>query len=447
MYVSLSSYLSTLGALDTHNAQSLLHPRRISAIILSALAAMAKIRRALSRHTLFYITSGLALAFLLAVGFGLVPPRLLSAPPHDAPALLEAELAPLNQDINVIALNTNSALSLVEQENISIYQARNSGVVNITTQRVAYNWFLEPIPQRGTTGSGSIIDKRGYVLTNNHVIEGADKLFLTLSDGERYEGEVVGVDGENDLAVIRFDPRNKDLSPIPMGDSDILQIGMKVLAIGNPFGLDRTLTTGIVSGLRRPVRASGNLVINNMIQTDASINPGNSGGPLLDTEGKIVGINTAIYSPSGGSVGIGFAVPVNTARRVIPDLIQYGVVRRGWIDIVPRQLFPQLVQYANLPVRNGILVSEVIASGNAAQAGLRGGDLNRPVRYGRTTIYLGGDIITKINQVDVRGIASLYEALENTRPGEEAIITYVRRNRERTARITLSERPKQFEWD
>lgn len=401
------------------------------------------------RGPLLYTVGGLLLGILLAAGLGSLALKVAatrtSAPlqhPH------EVFTVPLPaEDEQQVAVAVNSTLSSVEQENISIYQRRNSGVVNITTQRVAYNWFLEPIPQRGTTGSGSIIDREGHVLTNNHVIDGATKVFVTLSDGERYEGTVVGIDGENDLAVLRFNPRGKTLTPIPLGNSNNLQIGMKVLAIGNPFGLDRTLTTGIVSGLRRPVRASGNLVINNMIQTDASINPGNSGGPLLDKNGTMVGINTAIYSPSGGSVGIGFAVPVNTARRVIPDLIRYGVVRRGWIDIIPRQLFPQLVQYANLPVRNGILVSEVVPNGNAAQAGLRGGDRSQPVRYGRTIIYLGGDIITRINDVAINGIASLYEALEDSRPGDEITVTYQRNNRERTTRVVLSERPKQFEWD
>ena len=187
---------------------------------------------------------------------------------------------------------------------------------------------------------------RGYVLTNHHVIQNAIKVFVTLADDVRYEGEVVGSDPENDLAVVRFEPGDTALTIVPMGDSARLRVGMKVLAIGNPFALDRTLTTGIISGLGRPVRVSGDLVVHNMIQTDASINPGNSGGPLLDVRGAMVGINTAIFSPSGGSIGIGFAVPANTARRVVPDLIAYGVVRRGWIEMTPRQLFPQLVQYA-----------------------------------------------------------------------------------------------------
>mgnify|MGYP006286040135 CR=1 FL=1 len=342
---------------------------------------------------------------------------------------------------------SNGALGADETENIQVYQNRNEGVVNITTETVTYNWFLEPVPREGSSGSGSIIDRRGYVLTNQHVVEDAVKVFVTLSDESRIEGRVIGTDPENDLAVIQFDPEDRELTVIPMGESDSLQVGQKVLAIGNPFGLDRTLTTGIISGLGRPLRARNDLVIQNMIQTDASINPGNSGGPLLDSQGRMIGINTMIYSPSGGSVGIGFAVPVGTARRVVPDLLEFGYVRRGWIDIVPRALFPQLVDYADLPVSEGILVSEVVPGGNADEAGLRGGSERRAVRYGRTVIYLGGDIIIAVDGQPVESIANLYEALEDNRPGDTVEVEYIRNGSRRTTEITLSERPERLQWD
>jgi S1-C subfamily serine protease len=341
----------------------------------------------------------------------------------------------------------NGALGPDETENIEVYQRRNEGVVNITTETVTYNWFLEPVPRQGSSGSGSIIDRRGYVLTNQHVVEDAVKVFVTLADESRIEGRVIGTDPENDLAVIQFDPADRDLTVIPMGESERLQVGQKVLAIGNPFGLDRTLTTGIISGLGRPLRARNDLVIQNMIQTDASINPGNSGGPLLDSQGRMIGINTMIYSPSGGSVGIGFAVPVDTARRVVPDLLEFGYVRRGWIDIVPRALFPQLVEYADLPVREGILISEVIPGGNADEAGLRGGSERRAVRYGRTVIYLGGDIIVAVDDLPVESIANLYEALEDNRPGDTVEVEYIRNGSRRTTEVTLSERPERLQWD
>jgi len=363
---------------------------------------------------------------------------------HDRPPAVPVAAPPPQESLYIAETN---GLSDDELSTIRIYEYRNEAVVNINTETVAYNWFLEPIPQEGSTGSGSIIDERGYVLTNYHVVEGAFRVYVTLADGERIEGEVIGRDPENDLAVIKFNPSGHRLSTIPMGDSDSLRVGQKVLAIGNPFGLDRTLTTGIVSGLGRPLRARNDLVIRDMIQTDASINPGNSGGPLLDSRGVMIGINTMIVSPTGGSVGIGFAVPVNTARRVVPDLIEYGMVRRGWIDIVPRQLFPRLVAYADLPVEAGLLVSELVPGGNAAAAGLRGGDRNRAVRYGRTVIYLGGDIIVAVDGTPVASIANLYEALEDNLPGETVTVEYIRGRRRHQAEIVLSERPERFQWD
>ena len=371
-------------------------------------------------------------------GRGLVEPGPLPRQP-EAPSAERPAALPVREPV--------APLGPREEAIINVYQERNASVVNVTTETLAYNWFLEPVPQEGSTGSGSIIDPGGVVLTNYHVVEGASRVFITLADGDRIEGDVAGADPENDLAVIRFDPGSRDLEAIPMGDSDQLRVGQSVLAIGNPFGLDRTLTTGIVSGLGRPLRTRNDLVIRGMIQTDASINPGNSGGPLLNSRGDMIGINTMIFSPSGGSVGIGFAVPVNTARRVVPDLIEYGLVRRGWIDIVPRQLFPQLVQYARLPVERGLLISEVLPGGNAEAAGLRGGDRSRAVRYGRTVIYLGGDIITEIDGMPVASIANLYEALEDTAPGERVTVRYLRGRRSMETEIVLGERPQRFQWD
>jgi S1-C subfamily serine protease len=336
----------------------------------------------------------------------------------------DPELAPFTED---------------ERENIAVYERFNEGVVNITTETMAINWFLEPVPQDGGSGSGSIIDTRGYVLTNNHVIENAYKVYVTLSDGSQVEGTVVGADPENDLAVLQIQsPQGAELRTIPFGDSTGLRVGQKVLAIGNPFALERTLTVGIVSGLGRPIRTSQRNIIRDMIQTDASINPGNSGGPLLDTQGRMIGINTMIYSPSGGSVGIGFAVPVNTAKRVVSELIQFGRVRRGWIDASMVQLFPALVQYGKLPIRSGLLVSRLKAGGSAEQAGLRGGA--EPVRYGNSVIYLGGDIITSVDGMTVETLADLYSALEDNKPGEEVDVQVNRSGRSLSLQVTLTER-------
>jgi S1-C subfamily serine protease len=335
-----------------------------------------------------------------------------------------AELAPYTED---------------EKENIAIYERLNAAVVNVTTETMAINWFLEPIPREGGSGSGSIIDTDGFVLTNNHVIENAYKVFINLADGSQYEGTVVGTDSENDIAVLKFEvPRGTELRTIPYGDSDGLKIGQKVLAIGNPFALERTLTVGIVSGLGRPIQTSRQNIIRDMIQTDASINPGNSGGPLLDTQGRMIGVNTMIYSPSGGSIGIGFAVPVNTAKRVVAELMRYGKVRRGWIDASVVQLFPSLVRSANLPVSAGLLISRTRRGGLAEKAGIRQG--TEPIRYGSSVIYLGGDIITAVDGMKTPTLADLYSALEDNKPGEKVAVEIVRGGKTSTLELTLADR-------
>ncbi|GHV76781.1 peptidase S1 [Spirochaetia bacterium] len=326
-----------------------------------------------------------------------------------------------------------------ERENISVYEQLNEAVVNVTTETVAINWFLEPVPQEGGSGSGSVIDTRGYVLTNYHVIENAYKVFINLADGSQLEGSLIGTDPENDLAVLKFDPPSgTELRTVPFGDSENLKVGQKVMAIGNPFALERTLTVGIVSGLGRPIRTSTQNIIRDMIQTDASINPGNSGGPLLDSQGRMIGINTMIYSPSGGSVGIGFAVPVNTAKRVVAELIAFGKVRRGWVDASVVQIFPALVRYAKLPVESGLLVSRTRKNGYAEQAGIRQG--SEPVRYGSTVIYLGGDIITSVDGMKIETLADLYSALEDNKPGERVAVELVRGGRTVKLELILADR-------
>jgi S1-C subfamily serine protease len=389
----------------------------------------------------FSFLSGL-IVLLFALGLGFFKP-LLPAKTEQANAQIQerpdTEFKLLQSEY--LALNTQDLVqfSESERENIAIYERLNSAVVNITTETMAINWFLEPVPQEGGSGSGSIIDTRGFVLTNNHVIDRAHRVFINLADGSQFEGTVVGTDPENDLAVLKFDPpQGMDLTTIPYGDSSHLMVGQKVLAIGNPFALERTLTVGIVSGLGRPIQTSRNRIIRDMIQTDASINPGNSGGPLLDTQGRMIGINTMIYSPSGGSVGIGFAVPVNTAKRVVNEIMQFGRVRRGWIDATVVQIFPSLVRYARLPVNSGLLVSRTRRNGLAERAGLRQG--TEPVQYGRTVIYLGGDIITSVNGMKTNTLADLYSALEASRPGDVVAVEIIRGGRASTLQITLADR-------
>lgn len=334
----------------------------------------------------------------------------------------------INANIHTVA-NEYAGYTQDEIQNITVYEKCNEAVVNITTQQMGYDWFLEPVITSGGSGSGSIIDKRGYVVTNVHVIENASKILISLADGSSYEGKIVGQDKESDIAVLKFEvPSGVTLKTIAFGNSDNLKVGQKVIAIGNPFALERTMTTGIISGLGRPIQESNNVIIRNMIQTDAAINPGNSGGPLLDTQGRMIGINTMIISNSGSSSGVGFAVPVSTARRVVNDLLNYGKVNRGIIKATMIQNTSRIASYARYKISTGMLVSEVTKGSQAEKAGLTGG--TDAVQYGRSysakTIYLGGDIITAIDKINVTGIADYYSALEDKRPGDTVTLTVYR---------------------
>ena len=345
-----------------------------------------------------------------------------------------------SEEKNTLLPVSNSYFTQDELQNINIYEKCNEAVVNINTKVTTYDWFLEPYVQDGGSGSGSIIDKRGYILTNVHVIQNATIIYVSLFDGTQYEAKIVGQDLDSDLAVIKFDPpEGMDLKTISFGDSTNLKVGQKVIAIGNPFGMERTMTTGIVSGLGRPIQHSNKRIIRNMIQTDTAINPGNSGGPLLNAEGKMIGINTMIMSSSGNSAGVGFAVPSETAVRVVSDLLKYGKVQRGVLDAKILQLNRRIAQYAGLDIASGILVSEVDRGGNAEKAGLKGG--TEAVYYGNRTsiIYLGGDVITKIDGIKIASLADYYSALESKRPGDQIEVVVHRNRKDVKLKITLSE--------
>ncbi|MCX7024131.1 MAG: trypsin-like peptidase domain-containing protein [Spirochaetes bacterium] len=397
-------------------------------------------------RTQIVLAAACSSAIALGVGFGLsaLQSRLAVRLPRGNPVSGDLRAPTDREAPPVVATDSIQPYLPGEQENISVYERYNEGVVNITTEVVSLNFFYEPVPREGGSGSGSIIDAKGYVLTNNHVVKGAYKVFVSLADGGRYEGKVVGVDPENDLAVLKFDPpKDRPVVTIPFGSSASIKVGQKVLAIGNPFGLERTITEGIVSGLGRPVQQDANSVIRGMIQTDASINPGNSGGPLLDSRGDMIGITTMIYSPSGGSVGIGFAVPIDTAKRVVPELIKYGGVKRGWIDATYVELFPSLIEYMKqngtpLPVEKGLLVSQARKLGSADKAGIRGGAT--PVRYYRDVFYIGGDVIVSVDGMKVSGLADLYSALEDNKPGEQVEVQFYRNGKLMKATVSLSDR-------
>ena len=309
-----------------------------------------------------------------------------------------------------------------ESINIRIYESRSRGVVNITSTTLEYTWFLEVVPRQGV-GSGVVIDKKGHIVTNYHVIRDAERLEVTLYDKEKYEAKRVGIDPINDIAVLKIDCPGEKLYPAQLGRSDDLKVGQKVLAIGNPFGLDQTLTTGIISSLQRTLRTDFGL-IDDVIQTDAAINPGNSGGPLLNRRGEVIGINTAIFSRTGESVGIGFAVPVNTVSRILPDLLEHGRVLRAWFGVQGQPLSPRLAQALRLPVEVGLLVVQIESRSSADQAGIRGGQ--RRVFFGNLPLLIGGDVIVALGGQSVTSMVDLASILEDKRPGDRISVVYYR---------------------
>ena len=268
----------------------------------------------------------------------------------------------------------------MRQSTSKIYSQAAPAVANIVTRTLEYDVFMEPVPVEGA-GSGFVIDPRGYILTNFHVVQGAQNISVTLGDRSHYIAKFVGADERNDIALVKIDPKDKKLPALAMGDSDDLQVGQRVLAIGNPFGFQSTLTTGVVSALGRTVQTGQSTVIDGAIQTDAAINQGNSGGPLLNSHGEVIGINSAIYTPSGTTAGIGFAIPISTARQIAEDLITEGHVRRASMGVEARLLTPPVAEALHLPVSEGLLIERVTPEGPAAKAGLRGGDHASHPRY------------------------------------------------------------------
>ncbi len=325
-----------------------------------------------------------------------------------------------------------------ETNNISIYRKVAPGVVNITSVVLERDFFYRLVPKEGA-GSGAIIDNKGHILTNHHVIRDSEKLEVTLSDGSKWPARFMGSDPENDLAVIKIEAPEKKLTVIPMGDSSQLDVGQKVLAIGNPFGLGQTLTTGIISSLSRSIRSEAGILINDVIQTDAAINPGNSGGPLLDSDGKIIGVNSAIISPTGASVGIGFAIPINIAKRILPELISKGRVSYPWIGASVYPLIPEFAKFLDLRAERGAIIIEVVPNGPADKAGLRGGD--RQVQVGNSLLIIGGDVITELNKEKVNSSDDLIRMIRDHRPGDSIELTILRDGKYFHKNVVLGEKP------
>lgn len=317
-----------------------------------------------------------------------------------------------------------------EQNSIEVYKSISPGVAFIKTTSYTQDFWGDVQEGKGN-GSGSIIDNQGHILTNFHVVEDAQQMTVNFGGDKVYPAKLVGGDPDTDLAVIKIDPPAGGLTVVPLGDSDRLAVGQKVLAIGNPFGLDRTLTTGVISGLQRPIRARNNRPIDAAIQTDASINPGNSGGPLLDKFGKMIGINSQILAPSGGSVGVGFAIPINTAKRVVPQLIQFGEVRRPKLGAVLPSVEELRGRGYKMPVEKGVLIYNTVQGGSTERAGLRG-----ITSDGRI-----GDIITSADGQPVGDMDDVYRVLDRKQIGDTVNLEIYREGRTMNVPVKLLPTP------
>jgi S1-C subfamily serine protease len=327
----------------------------------------------------------------------------------------------------------SDALDSEEQNNINVYHKNIGSVVNITSKAVTFDFFYGLVPEEGQ-GSGFIIDKDGHVLTNYHVIAQARQIEVTLHNRKKYRATIVGTDRSHDLAVVQI--KAPDLTPMVLGDSGNLQVGQKVYAIGNPFGLAGTLTRGIVSSIRSVQEPDG-MTIDEAIQTDASINPGNSGGPLLNLHGEVIGINTMIASSVGQSAGIGFAIPINTAKAVINDLLTLGRVRRPALGVRTIPIDPELAEQLGLAADYGLLIVQAVPGGAADTAGLRGG--SERAFLGNIPITVGGDLIVAIDGQKVEDQQELAQIMNNHRAGDTVRITIYRGKKKMDVKVTLGE--------
>jgi S1-C subfamily serine protease len=332
-----------------------------------------------------------------------------------------------------------------------IYRRDGQGVAFISSDlKPQESSELSPFgqPEGGgvATGSGFLIDTEGHIVTNNHVVEGADKVEVKLGSSDKtYTAEVVGTDPATDVALLKVDAPVENLHPLALGDSSNVEVGEPVVAIGNPFGLDRTVTSGIVSALQRQIQAPNGFSISHVIQTDAAINPGNSGGPLIESEGKVIGINSQIQTggSGNGNVGIGFAVPINTAREVIQQIEDHGEVKHAYLGISGGSVTPELAKALKLPEEEGVLVNEVVKGGPADEAGIEGGDTSATIEG--ASFRLGGDVITEVNGKKIEGMEDVINAVNAASPGDKMELTVDRDGKPQTIDVTLGVRPASAE--
>ncbi|MBK8047838.1 MAG: trypsin-like peptidase domain-containing protein [Anaerolineales bacterium] len=346
-----------------------------------------------------------------------------------------------SEPVNFTALIDEAGLDFAERRNIDVYQRVSPSVVSITTQVTRQDFFFNNIPEEGA-GSGFVLDNDGHILTNFHVVDGAERIDVTFGDKQTYQAKVVGFDSRNDLAVLAVESPPEQMLPVQLGQSDNLRVGQWAIAIGNPFGqFGRTLTTGVISALDRTLQGPDGRTITGVIQTDAAINKGNSGGPLLDSSGRVIGINSAIFSPTGTNTGVGFAVPVDTIKRMLPDLLELGRYRHPWLGVrYAYNLTQGLAEVLKLPTATGLLLVEIYTSSPLANAGVRGAQ--QEVVIGNQRVYIGGDIITALDGMPVDSLDQLEAQIEqNYRVGQRATLTLLRDGKTLDVTIDLAEEP------
>ncbi|MGH9779953.1 MAG: S1C family serine protease [Candidatus Acidiferrales bacterium] len=383
------------------------------------------------------------LVVLAAVGIGGYWAGQWAARPTAESALTSAPLEGAEVarvELAVSAPVSPANLSEDERRTVEVYRRASPAVVNITTRTVEWDFFYGATPGGGT-GSGFIVSEDGIIVTNLHVVQGAQQIQVTLSDRTSFPGRVVGFDPLTDLAVVQIEPKERKLPTLPLGDSNQLQVGQRVIAIGNPFGFQATLTTGVVSALQRTLPTRSGALIDEAIQTDAAINPGNSGGPLLDSQGRAIGINTLIFTPTGGSVGIGFAIPVSTLKLILTDLVRHGRPQRPWLGIRTIEVFPDLARALKLPVESGVMIADVVRGAPAAGAGLQGS--SRSEIIGRMRYPVGGDIIVAVDGQKVESVLDLNRILAKKRPQDSIEVSFYRGGEKRSLRVQLALRPPQ----
>ena len=357
---------------------------------------------------------------------------LAGSSPAPSPAPIVVVLTPTPLSPSLL-----SEVSAAQQAAVNVYKRVSPSVVHIAVEGSS-------IFDSGT-GSGFVYDRKGHIVTNHHVVASGRNVIVTLSDDTRAPAEVVGSDPSSDLAVIKVDVPEPLLVPVELGDSNRLQVGEQAIAIGNPFGFERTMTVGVVSSLGRVVPQENNggyrFSIANLIQTDAAVNPGNSGGPLIDIQGRVIGINSFIFSETGVSSGVGFAIPVDTVKRIVPALIADGRYAHPWLGISGQDIDNLLAESLTLPVERGVLVQVAFQDGPAGEAGLRGGGREAEVEGSLRVVRVGGDIIVGIDDKSVGGMDDLITYLETRQVGQQVVLTVIREEQEQKVEATLEERP------